>query len=142
MRKEQFAQKMQKLLPTCNMAETTKKWIAWAEECVESEQYPGFVERPFDDAVCAWLDSYYASLYFIRKDFGEEIAGKVFELANVGLCLYPYEMEKAAKELQAGSSTNRIEQLMLEGLLEIDYAKTPTLEDVRQDMRKKQGRER
>ncbi len=141
MKKEQFAQKMQKLLPACNMVETAKTWIAWAEECVESEQYAGFVERPFDEAVGAWLDSYYASLYFIKKDFGEETAGKVFELAAARLCLYPHEMRKAAKALQAGSSTARIEQMMLEGLLDTD-AKPPTIEDVRQDMRKRQDKER
>lgn len=142
MKREQFEQKMQHLLLGSYDKETAQKWVAWAEECVEAEQYADFHKLPSEEAVCAWLDAYYASFYFIKQDFGAETVSKLVDLANVRLCLYPYEMTKTAKALSSGSSVEQIEQMMQDGLLDNDGTKTPSISDVRRDIIQKQAKER
>ena len=117
-----------------------QRWIVWAEECVESGQYAGLIERPKEEAVAAWLDYYYASLYFIKAEYGTDTAKQVIDLSAENLCLYPYEMRQAAKLLQDGSTPEQLLSKVQDGLLESDD-NTPTMEDVKRDMAKNKNRE-
>ena len=117
-----------------------QRWIIWAEECVESGQYAGLIERPKEEAVAAWLDYYYASLYFIKAEYGTDTAKQDIDLSAENLCLYPYEMRQAAKLLQDGCTTEQLLSKVQDGLLESD-ANTPTMEDVKRDMAKNKNKE-
>ena len=140
MKPEKFIQDMERLLNGCP-TENIKAWIQWAKECVESEQYLDFKPLPTEQAVSAWLDSYYASLYFIKQDFGSEAAEKIVNLSRSRLCLYPFEMREAAKVLKAGGGPEQIEKMIEDGTLE-EYGKMPTMEDVRKSRQKNKGKER
>lgn len=140
MKPEKFIRDMRHLLNECS-TESIETWIHWAKECVDSEQYLNFIPLPAEQAVSAWLDSYYASFYFIKQDFGKETAAKVVNLSLSHLCLYPFEMREAAQVLKAGGNPEQIEQMIEDGTLE-DYGKTPTMEDVRKSVRSKKAKER
>ena len=140
MKPEKFIRDVGRLLDGCS-TESIETWIQWAKECVESEQYLDFKPLPTEQAVSVWLDSYYASFYFIKQDFGKSTAEKLVSLSNSALCLYPYEMREAAKVLKAGGSLEQIEKMIVEGTLE-DYKKLPTLEDVRKSVRNRREKER
>lgn len=140
MKPEKFIQDMGRLLNGCP-TENIKAWVQWAEECVQSEQYLDFTPLPTEQAVSVWLDSYYASLYFIKHDFGSETAEKVVNLSRCPLCLYPFEMREAAKVLKAGGDPEQIQQMIEDGTLE-EYGKMPTMEDVRQSIRNHNEKER
>lgn len=140
MKSEQFIRDVGRLLNGCS-AESIEKWITWAKNCVDSEQYLNFIPLPTEQAVSAWLDCYYASFYFIKQDFGKETAAKVVNLSLSHLCLYPFEMREAAQVLKAGGSPEQIEQMIEDGTLE-DYGKTPTMEDVKKSIRNQEEKER
>lgn len=140
MKSEQFIRDVGQLLKDCP-TENIEKWVVWAGECVQSEQYLNFIPLPAEQAVSAWLDSYYASFYFIKQDYGSETAAKVVNLSLSHLCLYPFEMREAAKVLKAGGTPEQIEQMIEDGTLE-DYGEMPTMEDVRKSIRSKKAKER
>lgn len=140
MKPEKFIRDVGQLLKDCP-TENIERWVTWAKECVQSEQYLDFITLPAEQAVSAWLDSYYASFYFIKQDFGKETAAKVVNLSSRPLCLYPFEMREAAKVLKDGGTCEKIEQMIEDGTLE-DFEKVPTMEDVRKDRQRNKGKER
>lgn len=135
-----FQKKIRQLLRGCS-EENAETWVKWAKECVKAEQYVNFKKCPKSRAVSEWLDLYYASFYFIKKEFGVEIAKKVVDLSAAKLCLYPYEMKTAAKLLHENLTERELLKKLQDGLLESDE-KLPTMEDVKMDLRKKGDRER
>lgn len=137
-----FEKKIKSLLRGCS-EENTKNWVNWAKECVKAGQYANFVECPEEEAISAWLDLYYASIYFIKEEFGVDTAKKLVDLSACSLCLYPYEMKTAAKLLYENEKVPEGELLkkLQDGLLVRDE-KPPTMEDVKMDLRKKGNRER
>lgn len=134
MEKEVFVRKLSELSGS-DTAECASVWVEWAEECVAAKQYIDFNEKPDDIAVAEWLDSVYASLYYVRKQYGEEIAARIVRLSAVKLCLYPFEMVSAAKELQNGGNEQRILRLMEEGYL-VSSEELPTMKEVEEDLKK------
>lgn len=140
MNPEQFIRDVGRLLNGCP-TESIETWIQWAKECVESEQYLDFKPLPTEQAVSAWLDSYYASFYFLKQDFGSEMAANVVNLSRSRLCLYPFEMREAAKVLKAGGGPEQIAKMIEDGTLE-EYGKMPTMEDVRKSRQKNKDKER
>ena len=102
--------------------ENIKKWVAWAEECVDMGQYDGFREMPRNQAVEKWLDSYYFAFNRIQTDFDRDTAIKVLNLSEEKLCLYPNEMHVAARVLKDGGTGKDILQMIHEGTLEEDMA--------------------
>lgn len=131
MDREQFANKI-RLLINDPHNENVRTWIEWAEQCVEQDQHAYFKEYPKDEAVSVWLDAYHASLYFVRKGYGANIAKQIIDLSAQHLCLYPYEMHEAAKQLQSGASIELLQRKMQDGSLVTD-GPWPTLEDVKKD---------
>ncbi len=102
--------------------ENIKKWVAWAEECVDMGQYDKFREMPRNQAVEKWLDSYYSAFNRIHTDFGRDTAIKVMNLSAERLCLYPYEMHVAARVLKDGGTGKDILKMIHKGTLEEDMA--------------------
>lgn len=136
----EFERRMSHLLRGCSQ-KNIKRWISWAEECTEEGQYVDFVECPKNKAISAWLDSYYASIYFIKQEFGADIAKQIIDLSDLPLCLYPYEMRNTAKLLRDKATVERIFQAIEDGSLVSDE-KLPTMQDVKIDLHKKRNRER
>lgn len=133
MEKEIFIKKLSEL-SGLDTDECVPVWVKWAEDCVAAKQYVDFKEKPDDIAVAEWLDSMYATLYFVRKQYGEEIVARIVRLSGVKLCLYPYELVSAAEELQNGGDEQSIFRLMEEGYLTSDD-KLPTMEEVEKDLK-------
>ena len=131
MDREQFIDQTRQLIRDPHN-ENMKMWNEWSEQCVDDEQYAYFRTLPREEAVSAWLDAYYASLYFVRKSFGVATAKQVVDLASQRLCLYPFEMREAAKQLRVGVPVERLRRQMLDGCLVLDDP-WPTIEDVNRD---------
>ena len=93
-------------------------WITWAEECVDAGQYVAFAEKPREEAVGIWLDSYVAVLKAVKRDLGADAVKQVISLSGHSLCLYPSEMEKAARLLVAGATLDELGEQMENELLE------------------------
>ena len=92
-------------------------WLEFVDEITQSGQYVDFQEEPnLENAKAHW--------------YGEPSATKTLELGLEPLCLYPYELEKATVQLCQGASPEKLDQMMLDGLLESDTVEFPKLRDV------------
>ena len=131
MEREQFIEKT-RLLINDPQNENVKTWIEWAEHCIGQDQYAYFKECPKEEAVSAWLDAYYASLYFVRKGYGVTTAKKMVDLVSQRLFLYPFEMREAAKQLRVGVPVERLRRQIQDDCLAKD-GPWPTMEDVNRD---------
>jgi len=143
MNRDVFQRSVHELLGGCS-EKTTGVWISFAEECVGAEQYAYFVEQPKDKAVESWLDYQYAELYFVKKEFGVDIARQIFNMADLPEhrhCLYPYEMKEAAKYFRRNYTAEQIVKLsVVDGCLDSN-CKPRTMRGVQRDMSKKQNRD-
>ena len=119
MKKSDFYASMHTLIPGCR-PEITRKWINFAEENVDRGQFVDF--RPSENKTSGmerWLDTLYAGLCGVSKQYGPEIAGKVFGLDCDNLpCFYPGEMKLAAKSLLHGDTPDIIDEKMESGIIE------------------------
>lgn len=126
MDREQFKKEMKTRFPSCN-SESIQNWIMFAQECVESQQYVNFEPMEETAAVEVWLDTLYAGLSEIKRDFDPETAAKVVDLSGKQCCLYPWEMRQAAEHLRSGCSAEQISAMIQEGELEGDGPLFPTM---------------
>ena len=110
MDREQFIDQTRQLIRDPHN-ENMKMWIKWSEQCVDDEQYAYFKTLPREEAVSAW---------------------QIVDLASQRLCLYPFEMREAAKQLRVGVPVERLRRQMLDGYLVLDDP-WPTMEDVNRD---------
>lgn len=99
--------------------EAARKWIDFAAECVQEEQYVLFASTHNAEAdVEQWLDALCAGFYQVRERLGPEAARKTVDLSLDMLCLYPYEMMQAADCLRQGETAKQIGEKIKSG--EID----------------------
>lgn len=127
--REMFLQNMVLLLPSADM-DAISKWADFAQECVSMGQYVDFMEEPGSAALSRWHDSILAGFVLLSEQFGEGIASQVCGLGLNHCTLYPYEMQRAAEEVQRGADPNVIFDLMFEGELEAPEPIFPKLEAV------------
>jgi len=110
--------------------EHSSVWVQFAEECVKSEQYVGFeAVGGSQTEVNRWLGTLLAKLFQISHTHGEHAARQVYELAGEPLCLYPWEMDKAAKCLSSGGTAEDIEEMIESGEIVLDDNYFPKLGD-------------
>lgn len=128
MNREIFVMAIKKLLQL-QANENIKKWVVWAEECVDNKQYDGFGEMPRIAAIEKWLDSYYLAFKNIYTEFGREPTIKVLNLSQERLCLYPFEMWSAAHTLNDSGTATDILQMIDEGTLSVDTIKTKFIKE-------------
>ncbi len=103
-------------------------WINFAVECVELGQYVDFSEEHDKcKAINRWLETLLAGLLQIKAEFGEQIAGKICNLALKNECLYPYEMPLEAEDFQNNGNLPKISDLFQSGALEPASAYFPKL---------------
>ena len=106
-------------------------WFDFIEDIAGNGQYVDFQEEPnLETAKAHWYDTFLAGFYKLKAEHGEVAAAKTLELGLEGLCLYPYELEEAAVQLSQGTSVEKLEQMMRDGLLERDTVEFPKLRDV------------
>ena len=106
-------------------------WLEFVDEITQSGQYVDFQEEPdLETAKAHWYDTLLASFYQLKAKYGEPSATKTLELGLKPLCLYPYELEEATVQLSQGTSPEKLEQMMRDGLLESETAQFPKLRDV------------
>ena len=111
--------------------EAIQPWLEFVDEITQSGQYVDFQEEPdLETAKAHWYDTLLASFYQLKVKYGEPSATKTLELGLEPLCLYPYELEKATVQLCQGASPEKLDQMMLDGLLESDTVEFPKLRDV------------
>lgn len=137
--REDFRAELQELLPGIG-EETLTRWIGFAEECVDSGQYVDFEPEPDREAaVEKWLESLYAAFYFVKKEYGGDLAARVCGVSSI-TCLYPYELEAAAAHLYRGGSPEDMPSLINEGLLDGPPPFFHSLADVKRDRQAEQQR--
>jgi len=131
------------LFISCN-SDTVHRWITFANENVEYEQFVDFeTETDKNVAVNRWLETLLAGLLNIRHKYGPDVAKQVCGLALHHSCLYPFEMQGAAEHFNSGGTDDEIEGLIESGVIEdgfttflkLDqdaerYLEHPALEDV------------
>lgn len=133
MNKDVFINTVSNLLPKCK-ADAIPHWIEFATECVNSEQHVDFIpEKDKSVAIGRWLNSIYAGLYFVKKEFGDDIASQICNLSLDG-CLYPDQMKPAAEYLQRGGDLNKAAELAVDGAFDGPPPYFPRLDDVMEDM--------
>ena len=127
--REAFLKNMAFLLPSAD-PDAISKWADFAQECVDMGQYVDFMEEPEPAALSRGHDSVLAGFILLTEQFGAEIAARVCWLSLSQCTLYPYELERAAQEVQNGTSPDGIFNLMFEGQLEASNPVFPKLEEV------------
>lgn len=127
--RDAFLRNMALLLPSAD-PDAISKWADFAQECVEMGQYVDFVEEPEPAALSRWHDSMLAGFVLLAEQFSEETAAQVCGLSLSHCTLYPYELERAAQEVQKGISPDGIFNLMFEGHLEAPDPVFPKLKEV------------
>ena len=106
-------------------------WVEFVADITANGQYVDFREEPdLETAKANWYDTLLAGFYSLKATHGEDIAARTLELGREGLCLYPYELEKAAERLSQGASIETLGQLMRDGMLESETVEFPKLRDV------------
>lgn len=106
-------------------------WLEFVDEITQSGQYVDFQEEPdLETAKAHWYDTLLAGFCQLKAEHGESSAARTLELGLERLCLYPYELEKATVQLCQGASPEKLDQMMLDGLLESDTVEFPKLRDV------------
>jgi hypothetical protein len=134
MKKEYFVNAISNLLPTCNK-EAIPVWVDFAAERVDSGQFVDFVpENDSEVAIEKWLSSIYAAFYFVKRDFGENLASQICNLSLMKSCLYPYEMKSAAEYLQSGADVEKVIELAIAGEFDEGPPFFPQLKDAIEDM--------
>ena len=135
MTEQQFCSLWQDLLGS-GCGRHASVWSDWAKECVVEEHYVDFKERPADQALSLWYEYLYAGMYFVKKQYGAEVARRVSALAENSFCLYPWELKHTADEIRNGATTaDLLRQLEETGL---DSSETPP---TRADVKKDQSRQ-
>lgn len=131
MEKDVFLEAVKARFPDCRQKDV-RKWVYFAEECVEMGQYVDFTEEPDQElAVGKWLDSIYAGFLLVKERHGRKAAEEICGLSSL-TCLYPYEMEAAAVFLKDGGSREKIPGMIEEGKLDGDPVFPKTGEEERQ----------
>lgn len=127
---ELFRKTMTAMLPSAKEG-AVQPWIKFIAEITKRGYFVDFQEEPYlDVAMSHWYDTLLAGFYQIKAKFGEETAAKVLEFGMERLCLYPYELEKAAEELRQGTDLETMSALMRDDLLESEGTLFPKLRDV------------
>ena len=123
---ERFLKGLERLLPDAKDG-AAAIWAEFARECVESEQYVDFTAEPDETALCRWHDTLLAGFVLVADRFSRETAAEVCNLSLNRCCLYPWEMERAAEELEKGTSPDVLSHLMEDGKLEANAPVFPKL---------------
>ena len=126
---DDFEKSMASLLPEAS-PDAISKCVDFIEDCVDMGEYVDFVAELEPDALSAWFDSMLAGFIKLKERFGPEITTQVCALSLNNCVLYPYEMDRAAEEVQNGSDTETIFNLMVEGGLEPSDPVFPKLREV------------
>ena len=119
MKREEFALALNALLPGCD-PEAADKWAEFAAECVDQGQFAHFIPMEHDAASEKWLDTTFAGLCAVNREYGAEIAASVADLACQRCALYPGEMSVAAMVLEGGGDAERIVSMLAQGDLETE----------------------
>lgn len=118
MKKSDFYASLHTIAPGCLWTEI-RTWIKFAYECVDAKQYVEFTPpKDRESGMEKWLDTLYAGLCEVRKEYGAEMAARIVELSTEKACLYPYEMMQAVKCLQSGGDGRTIMYEIYEGEME------------------------
>lgn len=93
-------------------------WLEWADELGEYDSSHG--EKPAGSYKTSemFLDEFTQKFSDIRELYGDDVAGKVISLAEIGACPFPWEMKLAAEHLAAGGSVHDIAAMEESGVLE------------------------
>ncbi len=125
---EQFSKAMKAVFGTSE--EHSSVWMQFADECVKSGQYVGFeAVGDIQTEINRWLGTLLAKLFQISHTHGEQAARQICELAGEPLCLYPWEMDKAAECLSSGGTAEDIEEMIESGEIVLDDNYFPRLGD-------------
>ena len=115
-------------------AEVARRWIEFAKEIVDAEQFVDFKPVGKEKGVQDWLSSIYAACYFARQRGGDELIQAVYKAASIPHCLYPHEIIGTISYMREGGDLEQLVEQSLEGALDYD-GKLPVLTDVENDIK-------
>ena len=105
-------------------------WIEFVNEITQRGQFVDPQKTDSEAAKAHWYDALLAGFYQLKAEYGEASAAKTLELGLENLCLYPYELEKAAEQVCQGTTPEKLAELSRDGLLETRAEPLPMLRDV------------
>ena len=113
---ETFAEFVNAIRPNSDSAVAV--WLEWADELGEYDSSHG--EKPAGSYKTSemFLDEFTQKFSDIRELYGDDVAGKVISLAEIGACPFPWEMKLAAEHLAAGGRVHDIAEMEESGVLE------------------------
>ena len=116
----QFYQIMSGEIGGCSRA-VVAMWVNFAVECVEDGQYVDFTSSG-DEAIDMrhWLGFVCVALLNAKANYGAEAASQVCLLALRPTCLYPWEMQPAARYWKEHGSLENVLELQDAGVFEDD----------------------
>lgn len=105
---------------------TAMKWISWSAYLAELDQSNGDPEHPKTAEM--YLSELLDKFSQIQDSYGVQIARAVISLGKRHTCLFPWELNNAAKHLAFGGSPDDIPKMASDGLLEGDNDPNPDIE--------------
>lgn len=113
---EKFAEFVNAIRP--NSDSVAAVWLEWADELEEYDSSHGEMPAGSYKTSEMFLDEFAQKFSDIRELHGDDVAGKVIFLAEIGACPFPWEMKRAAEHLAAGGSVHDIAAMEESGVLE------------------------
>lgn len=107
-------------IPGCSHA-VVAIWVHFIMECVEHGQYIRFESTgDMGEDLHRWFGSVCEAFLNVKAIYGEAAASAVCVLALRPFCLYPWEMQPAARHWCENGNLEDIDELLEEGRLEDD----------------------
>lgn len=105
-------------------------WTQYAEQRIASGEYIDNEIVGHEIALSRWHESLLAGLLDVKHSFGPAVATELCNLGASGQCLYPCEMNHAARLLSEGTDVAQFGQMREYKLTEAADASYPQLSDV------------
>lgn len=118
MNKKEFGLALNALLPHCD-PNAPQKWAEFAARCVNHELFVYVIPTEYHAAVEKWLDNFYAGLYAVKQEYGEEIATQMAGLPCQRCDLFPGQMMNAAEILKDGGTAEELRKMDSDGTLKL-----------------------
>ena len=107
------------LNPVCSNSDLAAQgWYEWAEYLEECDSSDGEIPAGSYKTAETFLDEFAQKIANIREQYGDDVAGKVISLTEIGAAPFPWEVKRAAEHLAAGGSVYDIIDMEKSGVLE------------------------
>lgn len=114
MKYEMFVETLNAIRPDSGQA--AEIWFEWAKE-LEGFDKGGEPEKAGKPAE-EFLDEFVSHFCAAQERHGNDVAGQMVALSEIGSCIFPWEMQRAAEHLAEGGNIHDIIPMSMDGVLE------------------------